>query len=978
MNWRTIALVILLMHATGLSTSNNDLIVEFSPPSTQDELPRFLRNHSNWAYEQLQNLSLEEKIAQSLMVATWPNKGESHQNEIDSLIEHYKIGGLIYFQGDWQNTKESIEHFQSKSDLPLLMGMDAEWGAAMRLWQLERFPFQLTMGAANLPKQTEIIAQAIARELRLLGIHLNFSPVMDVNSNPENPVINFRSFGESALTTANLGTAMIKGMESQQIMSCMKHFPGHGDTDVDSHLDLPVVNKSLRELEIVDWAPFKMGRLAGASSVMMAHLNVPALDSSGTPSSLSKKIIKEYLIDKLKFSGLIISDALNMKAVTDRYGAVEVVVKAYDAGNDILLYPSKIQESIVAIKEKVIAGEISEDVVNERCLKILKAKYHSILKEINHKEIDPHALEYAKTAIHEKAITVLKNDGGIPIKEVNKRIASVTVGIKGGAFDERLETYANADYFHAFSGDEVKNRLLDTLSTYDVVVLNLHASSMLPSNNYNYPKGWKLLLEEFPTKPSSIVNFFGNPYGVDSDSYFNRINSVVLAFENSERAQERTAQLVFGAFQGKTKLPVSIANVYPEGYGVETPIASRLKYTVPEELGISRKKLAEIDSIAINGIKEGAYPGCQVVAAKDGKLFYQKSFGYFTYDSLKGVNNETVYDIASITKIASSTIGLMKLQDKGKFKLDSKLKDYLPDLTSDSPHKDIILKDMMAHQAGLTPWIPFYIKTVEDGVPTPRLYSRVKNDSMQRIVADSLYILNTYEDTMYQRILSSIKRPRNKYRYSDVGYYYIKRIVEKLLNKGIDDYVTDSFYVPMGLKTLRYNPLNHYSKENIAPTEVDTYFRNQLIHGYVHDMGAAMMDGVGGHAGLFCNATDLASLMQMLLNNGVYGGKRYLSEEVIKEYTSCQFCPNNRRGAGFDKPVRDFDGGPTCKLVSLSSYGHSGFTGTQTWLDPEHGINYVFLSNRVYPSGENWKIVKMNIRTEIQRVIYEAVQDARF
>lgn len=942
----------------------------------EDELPRFLRQQSDWAYEKMEELSLEEKIAQSMMVATWPNQGTRHQAEIDSVITHYKIGGLIYFQGDWENTKESIGHVQSVTSLPLLIGMDAEWGTAMRLWQRERFPYQLTLGAANKPKQTRVLAESMGEELNELGVHLNFSPVLDVNTNPDNPVIGFRSFGESAMVVSNLGNEMIRGMESRNVLTCMKHFPGHGDTDVDSHYDLPVVNRTLQQLDIEDWAPFRMGRLAGVSSIMMAHLNVPALDDSETPTSLSRKVIQEYVRGKLKFSGLIISDALNMNAVSERYGAVEVVAKAYEAGNDILLYPSEIKASISAISEKIKAGEIEMEEVDERCLKILKAKYHAIIKEKNHKKVDQRTLDFAKMHVYEQAITVIKNDNALPVKNPTGKIACVSVGTGDTGFSNRLKTYTDADHFHAYSAHEVERRLLDTLASYDVVLLNLYATSMLPSNGFNYPKGWKSLFSNVNASSDWVVTFFGNPYVAKEKSDFEKVDAVILAYENAFWAQERVAQLIFGSWRAKTGLPVALSSDFPFGFSADVPKASRIKYTVPEELGISRKKLKEIDSVAINGIREEAYPGCQIVAAKDGKLFYHKSFGYQTYDSLLPITNETIYDLASITKIAASTISLMKLEDEGRFNLDTQLKDYLPELTADSPHKFIRLKDMMAHQAGLTPWIPFYMKTVKDGKPIERLYSKERTPEKSKVVTDSLFLLDTYEDTMYARILASPIRSGNKYRYSDVGYYYIKKIIEKIHPKGIVDYAFQNFYHPMRLKSMRYHPLDHFERDRIAPTERDSYFRNQLVHGHVHDMGAAMMDGVGGHAGLFSNALDLASLMQMVLNKGTYGGVSYLSPEVVERYTSCQFCPRNRRGAGFDRPVDDLNGGPTCKLVSHKSFGHSGFTGTQAWADPVNGINYVFLSNRVYPDGENWKLVKMNIRTEIQRLIYEAIQQA--
>lgn len=939
----------------------------------QNELPLFLRRTTAWSAEQLSKMSLEEKIAQSIMVATYPSKGVKHLQEIDSLINNYKIGGLIVFKGSLEEAKASISHFQSKSKLPLLIGMDAEWGSAMRMTDAERFPFAITMGAANLPKQTEVIAQQMAFELNNLGVHINFAPVADINSNPNNPVIGFRAFGESPLLVGQQSSAMIKGLERNGVLSCMKHFPGHGDVAVDSHFDLPILEKSFRDLDIEDWTPFKMGRLAGASSLMMAHLNVPDLDSTGTPSSLSKKVIQDIVRKHLKFTGLIFSDALNMKAVADRYGKTEVAVLAYEAGNDILLYPEEIENVIAAIVEKVKNGVITEEEINEKCLRILKAKDYIINQSQASKAVDVHQLEFAKWEIYEKAITVVKNESLIPIKSRDVKTLFLQLGQVKPEFESRMNDYLDAKFVSSDNVEGLLEKVNSLSEKFDQIVFSVFASSMLPKNNFNYPEKWEQVISSLPEALPKALVLYGNPYVWKDDVLSKKFDAILFAMENTAWSADRVAQLLAGAYVSSGKLPVSLSPEYLVGTGIETPKASRLKYTVPEELGISRKKLAEIDELAGKGISQGAYPGCQIVAAKDGKVFYQKSFGFQTYENTNAVNNETVYDLASITKIASSTISLMKLQDDEKFSLNASLSDYLPNLVSGTPYANVNLKKMMAHQAGFTAWIPFYNKTLIEGKPNPDLYAKVPNDSMRLWVAENLFMKDNYEEELYAKILSTPITPGAKYKYSDVGYYFVKRIVQSKSGQAIDEFALNNFYLPMGLRSMRYNPLHHYDKSRIAPTEDDTYFRNQLIHGYVHDQGAAMTNGVGGHAGLFSTATDLAALMQMLLNKGVYGGDRYLSEEVIAEYTKCQFCPSNRRGAGFDKPVRNLQGGPTCNLVSLSSFGHSGFTGTLTWADPEFGINYVFLSNRVHPSAENWKLIKMGIRTEIQRVIYEAV-----
>jgi beta-N-acetylhexosaminidase len=389
----------------------------------------------------------------------------------------------------------------------------------------------------------------------------------------------------------------------------------------------------------------------------------------------------------------------------------------------------------------------------------------------------------------------------------------------------------------------------------------------------------------------------------------------------------------------------------------------------PSKLGIDSNKLSEIDKIVYKGIEAKAFPGCQVLVAVEGKVIYNKAFGSPMYDSQKIVSLDDLYDIASVTKIAASTFALMKLETESKFSLENKLKYYLNDFVT-PPFDEIQIKDMMAHQAGLPAWIPFYKKTVINGKPDLQLYSTEQKQGYDKKVADNLWILNSYSDSIYARIMD-VKLGAKKYLYSDLGYYFVKKIVEKQTSTSFENFIENQLYAELGLKNTLFNPYLKFSKDRIMPTEVDDNFRHQLIQGYVHDPGAAMLGGVGGHAGIFSNSFELASIMQLFLNKGKINGRQFLDSNVVKKYTDVQFV-GNRRGAGFDKPTANKTG-QTCSLVSNESFGHSGFTGTFAWADPKYKINYIFLSNRVYPSSENWKIVNMNIRTDIQKVIYEAV-----
>ncbi len=929
---------------------------------------------SEWIDAELRKMSLEEKIGQFFMVAAYSNRGEEHLQHLDSLVTEQHIGGLIFFQGDRTNLQSSIGRFQSKAKFPLLIVMDAEWGVDMRLFGENRFPYNYTLGAADDPKLTKKIAEMIAQECRELGIHINFAPVADVNSNPANPVIGFRSFGENPMDVSKHVTATVEGMEEQGVLTSIKHFPGHGDTDADSHYDLPTVENSFKQIDAIDFPPFRAGIQAGTSSVMIGHLNVPYLDPSGTPSSLSPIIIKDFLQGQLGFKGLVISDALNMKAVADRYGKTDVVVKAFQAGCDILLFPESVDDAIQAIQRKVEKGEIPMSEIDARCRKVLAAKYKAIIAPKSGKTYTKFEIELAKKQVYEKAITVLKNDNEtLPIQRFDQRIALVSIGTDTRELKAGMDLVAPIDHYHFYTVDEAQLRLKDQLQSYDMIITSFHCSSVRAQNDFGMPLGWKKWIDGLPEK-KNVLALMGNPLALKSADLA-KFDAVVIGYENHDLLQHRMGQFLMGTYASAGKLPITLNTSYPRTHGDVVASAGRLKDSQPEELGISRVKLQEIDRIVQTGIDAKAFPGCQIVVAVDGKIIWRKSYGFHTYDTLNPVKNTDLYDIASVTKVAASTTSLMVLDSEEKFDLNAKLGDYLPELTEGSTYSSIVLRDMMAHQAGLVSWIPFYKNTLSGNRPSDAWYAYSKSAEMSVPVANNLWIRSSYTDTMYRRIMETPLKGK-VYKYSDLGYYFVKKIIEKQSGEKLEEFTLNQLFKPMGLRSIRYNPLNYFSLNQIAPTENDQFFRKQLVHGYVHDPGAAMIGGVGGHAGLFSNASDLAALMQLFLNKGTYGGTQYIRPEVVEEYTKAQFA-GSRRGAGFDKPNRDGSGGTCDSRASLASFGHSGFTGTVAWADPVNQVNYVFLSNRVYPDAENWKIVNMNIRTDIQRIIYDAVSQAQ-
>ena len=955
--------------------------------------PFLLDSPVNWVDKTMKSLSPDERIAQLFMVAAYSNKDKVHVNSITKLVEKYKIGGLIFFQGGPVRQAKLTNEYQSKSKVPLMIAMDAEWGLAMRLDSTITYPRQMALGALqdNLPIYN--MGKYLAQQCKRLGVHVNFAPVIDINNNPNNPVINSRSFGENKELVAQKGIAYMKGMQDENIIACGKHFPGHGDTDKDSHKALPIINHSKERLTEVELYPFRELINAGLGSMMVAHLSVPALDyGKAKATTLSHEVVTDLLKDEMGFKGLVFTDALNMKGVSAYYKPGEVDVLALLAGNDVLLFAEDVPTAIKKIKEAISAGQITQEEIDARCRKILLAKNWVGLSNIEPIEIeglveDLNSLKniQPKREIIKNSLTLLNNTHKLlPIVNLDSfRIASVVIGDKQkNEFQRSMDAYATVTHFQVGENPDFESiiDLNKKLEEYDLVIVGLHKLSQYPGRRFGITKEALNLIKLIDGKTKMVLTYFGNPYGLKYIENAREIESLLIAYHDDDLTQNLAAQAIFGANDIKGILPISATEIYKSGEGINRKAIGRFQYGEPEEVGIETGWLQQIDSIALEGINDSAYPGCQVLVAKAGKVIYRKNFGHHTYDEKIKVKDDDIYDLASITKVAATTFSIMKLVDEGKVDLDYSLCDYLPEYTdtSENLYGDIKLRHMLSHQAGLVPWIPFYTKTLVKGQPMYNYYSLMQSETYPFEVADKLYMHKDYKEQIISEIVNTPLRDEKGYKYSDLGYYFLQRIIEKQTGMSLDEYAYESFYKPMGLATAGYLPLKSFEKERLIPTEDDKLFRRQLIHGHTHDPGAAMIGGVGGHAGLFSNSNDLAKIMQCFLTMGEYGGRRYLSEKTVKEFTKCQFCKDdNRRGAGFDKPVRGGNGGPTCSCVSYESFGHSGFTGTLAWADPAEEVVYIFLSNRVYPDASNRKLVEMDIRTRIMEVIYDAVEKSK-
>lgn len=947
--------------------------------------PPYLKEPGNkWVDSLLAHMTLEEKVGQLFMVAAYSNKDESHYQEIERFIRDYHIGGLIFFQGNIPKQAELTNRYQGQSKTPLWIGMDAEWGLGMRLDNTISYPRQLMLGSIENDQLIYEMGAEIARQLKRLGVHINFAPDIDVNNNPNNPVINDRSFGENRYNVTSKGIMYMLGMQNNHVLACGKHFPGHGNTDVDSHHDLPVLKQSRDELERTELYPFRKLIDRGVGSIMVAHMNVLALDSTpNLPSTLSSRIVDSTLKGELGFQGLVFTDALNMKGISKFYPSGVAEVKALLAGNDVLLFPEKVDSAVAGIIRAICDTNIlSETLINEKVRKILLAKYWLHLNQYKpldtaniEADINSEQARFVKNKLVRNAITVVSDkDYLIPLVNLQQRIAHLGIGSTSAtAFGNRLDDYGNFDHFQIAKDDSKKNfkTLLDTLKTYDLVVIELHNMSRFASKNYGITDNSLDFLYLLEKQNRSILCVFGSPYSL---KYFQNFHTILVAYNEEDDTKDVAAQVLMGARGAEGTLPVSIDR-YPFKQGVCTPDNLRLRYGSPLELGVSAKAFDPIDSIVSQAIRQHVMPGCQILVAKDGLVLYRKSFGSKTYEADSDhIRNGDLYDIASCTKITATLPVIMKMQENGNLDLNKKLGDYYS-YPIGCDKKNIGLRDLLTHQAGLPAWIPFYKNSLDSsGLPDSLWYSKTRKDCYTVRLGDSLWLDDYFQDSVRSMIYHAPLNPAQGYKYSDLAYYLLKEIIESRYGDSLESVARKQLYAPIGMNYTLYNPKwKGIPLNTLVPTERENGFRNCLIWGTVHDQGAALFGGVGGHAGLFSTSNDLAKYMQLLLNDGQYGGLRYFDPETIKLFTTKQF-PDNRRGLGFDKPTAPGTDGPTCVSASPLSFGHTGFTGTIMWADPKYDLVFIFLSNRVYPSAGNKQLIEQNIRPKIQQVVYDALK----
>ncbi|SFE02973.1 glycoside hydrolase family 3 N-terminal domain-containing protein [Spirosoma endophyticum] len=966
----------------------------YGPAAKPVEVFTMTDSGQHWVDSVFHTLTPEQKVGQFFMVATFSNRHENHYQYIDHLIQSNNIGGLIFFQGGPYRQAALTNRYQAESKVPLLIGIDGEWGLGMRLDSTMEFPKQMSLGAIRNNEVIYRMGAEIGRQCQRLGIHINFAPVSDINSNPTNPVIGIRSFGESKENVALKASAYMRGLQQTHVIATAKHFPGHGDSNADSHHTLPTISRSSEQMREIDLYPFRKLIADSLMGVVTGHLHVPVMDNTpALAATLSEKIVTELLKKELGFRGLVFTDALNMGGISSRSPkALDVNLRALIAGNDILLYPENVRDATTNILNAVQQGIITQEFIDEKVKKILRAKYWAGLN--NYKPINlgnlaadlnsPEA-ELLKQELCEQSVTVADNKNDLlPLNRLDTlRLASIAIGAEpGNVFQKTLNQYAPFQTV-AFPGklaSEIDlNNALAQLGDVNTVVVSFHKMSESASRKYGITKPSLDLITRLKQRGIKvIVTAFGSPYSL---TQFAGADALVCAYQELDDMQRVVPQVLFGGLGARGMLPISTGDM-KVGMGLTLNPEGRLSSGSPESVGMKSTVLNQIDAIVQGAVKNHVVPGCEVLVARKGKIVYSKNFGALTYSpGAEKVTDETLYDLASLTKVLATLQSVMVLYDRKQIDLSQKASFYLPELRNTNK-QNIILQDLLWHQSGMVSYYPTsWDRTRLPGGGLKAEYYSATRDSLHTLqIAPTLWGVPALRDSVWKWVVHS---PMSKkmdesgkpaYIYSDLNFLTLQKIVERVSKEPLDKFVTENVYKPLGLHQLGFTPLLRLPHPQCAPTEQDTYYRNQLLMGTVHDQMAAVQGGISGHAGLFGNAHDIATLLQMNLQKGVYGEQRIFQPMTVPYFTQT-LSNRSHRSLGWDKPNPESASSVyMAQQASPRSFGHTGFTGNVVWVDPDEDLIFVFLSNRIYPTAGNTSINTTKLRRRIHEVIYSAIQ----
>ena len=932
---------------------------------------------SSWADSLLRTLTLEQKIAQLVMVRVHSNKNRAYNDTMVARMARYQWGGVCFFQAYPVCQAMLTNRLQAVSRVPVMVAIDGEWGLGMRLDSILLYPRQMALGASRDTEAIYEMGRQMALQCHRIGVHCNFAPDVDINNNPANPVINSRSFGSSPFWVSRCGIAYMRGMQDHGLLTTAKHFPGHGDTETDSHAATPSISHSRRHLQKMELQPFEALIRAGADGVMVGHLKVPALDTACI-ATLSHKIMHDLLREELHFRGLICTDALEMKGICNLYPAGELEVQVLLAGADLLLLPPDPVAAVEKIKAAVESGLLTESLIDAHCLQVLRMK-EKYVRPYAQPVPTAHLVEDLNSAeaqavsrrLTESSLTLLKiRHHMVPVPEKAGSILHLRIDPSG---QNLTDTFFRRRYAaqcvrmspKQASDTHLLHALLRRSDTADMLVVTLSGLSQYPekNNRYGLLPAVSDLLDSLSSHRRMLLIVMGNPYVLNLIPTAHRMAAILVAYHPTLQAEQAVTDALAHRLPVQGRLPVEL-EAFPEGEGVEIVAAPLLRPLTEPSPAFRR-----IDTLVQKGLDASAFPGCQVLVAQQGRILYDRAFGSYSYEDRRPVTAETVYDLASVTKCLATTLAVMKLYEEGRIRLEAPLSDYLPYLQG-SNKASLTVAEVMTHTAGLRDWIPFYKRW---GAEIYRPYSSA---AFSVPVCRGMYMRSDYRDSIRHLIAVSPLAKDKKYKYSDLGFYLLADAVRQVSGQPLDSFLYANIYGPMGLQRTCFNPWQRFPETQLAPTENDRTFRKQQVCGYVHDQGAAMMGGVCGHAGLFSTAEETALLLQMLLNGGVYRGVTFFKPQTVKLFTSYYAPHVCRRGLGFDKP--SLSGPSPCgRLASPESFGHSGFTGTFFWVDPKYDLLYVFLSNRVCPDADNTKLSAMNIRTDIQDYIYQVIKESK-
>ena len=954
------------------------LLLNISFVFSQDIYSSLIQSEKKWVDSVYTSLTLEEKVSQ--LFINWVSPEQSDFNVIRKLVEEDKIGGLIFSIGTTNSHIEWLNKFQTIAKTPLLVAMDAEWGPSQRLTDVFAHPWNMTLGAIQDNSLVRDISMRMAEQNKALGIHYNFSPSVDVNNNSKNPIIGNRSFGEDPNNVYLKAKAYIQGHKDAGVFTSIKHFPGHGDTDKDSHKTLPVINGDIKRLNNVELYPFRRLIEDGvAESIMLAHLSVPALDKK-YPSSLSYKTVNNLLRDDYEFNGITITDALDMKGVLQDPN-INVDLRAFEVGNDIILMSTNVSQGVKLISESFKKGKISESRLSSSVKKILSLKAKSNLKNfknISTENILSKVNTSKDTLLYSKAmssaITLVKNTNNILPLTNNKKYLHVAFGEndRGDHLYDKMNKYLNVD---TYTNDDITP--LFNKTKYDGILISYHGSSKSPYASNIIPKEIVEKINSISVNNNVVLNLFLNPYSLNSFKSIENFESIVIGYQNNMISQEVLADLLFGVSSFKGKIPVS-NNFFKVNHGLTFNKKNIIGFSRPSYEGFDTARLSYLDSIAKNAIDSMMTPGIQMLVSRKGKIVYNKSFGYHTYEKVNKLENNHVFDLSSITKILATMPLVLQEFDNKNISLETNLSELFPKKKLNEKGS-ISIKEMLSHYARLRPWIPFYEETLNrKEKPKSRFYKSNSKSTFSTRVSENLFLKSNYREKIFKSILDSELRDTLEYKYSDLPFYFLKFWFEDLYNKPLNILANEKIFEPLGLKRTMFNPHESISLEEIVPSERDDFFRHSKLHGYVHDEGAAMLGGISGHAGLFSNAYEVAIVLQAMIQKGSYNNQRLFSENSFNTFNYCYYCDNdNRSGVGFDKPQVEGKHGSTFGGVSMNSFGHYGYTGSIAWADPDEEIIFIFLSNRTYPTRENTLLQTSNIRTRAQEIVYKSLIDSK-